>query len=361
VFGIYKIIIVEKPQLTFSQTMNWIQKDAISRNLDIFFWMHADAVCEKDVIAEILETCDDWDICFTNIDALSATKVHVAKNIHWDEQFDWYVGDTDYYRRCRLAGYKIKNDMPLDRWSELSNNGVKHYAKQTRKTFNKRDKFIAEIRENKNQNLYLLKWGGYPGQEIYDKPYTPCLHKMRYTGDLAAGLEDLVLTELSEDINMIEIGTFSGEGALTFAKRVKHITVIDPWDLIDSSRINEGQMERGNFKASMVEAERVFDERLNGFSVTKIKNFDQFVVSDFIDKSIDFIYIDAIHTAAELSRQITMWLPKVKIGGKIGGHDYMEKPMFGYYFPEVKQTVDKAFGIENIRTYKDSSWIVDIK
>ena len=42
-----KIILVEKPELTFSKTMNWIQQDAISRGLDLFFWMHADAVCEE--------------------------------------------------------------------------------------------------------------------------------------------------------------------------------------------------------------------------------------------------------------------------------------------------------------------------
>ena len=42
----------------------------------------------------------------------------------------------------------------------------------------------------------------------------------------------------------------------------------------------------------------------------------------FVDKSVDFVFIDAAHTYNEVHNDILAWLPKVKSGGFIGGHDY---------------------------------------
>ena len=44
--------------------------------------------------------------------------------------------------------------------------------------------------------------------------------------------------------------------------------------------------------------------------------------SRFPDGLFDFVYIDADHTYEGVKRDIIAWLPKVKTGGVIGGHDY---------------------------------------
>ena len=41
----------------------------------------------------------------------------------------------------------------------------------------------------------------------------------------------------------------------------------------------------------------------------------------FEDKSLDFVYIDANHSYSYVKEDILAWLPKVKKGGIIGGHD----------------------------------------
>ena len=46
----------------------------------------------------------------------------------------------------------------------------------------------------------------------------------------------------------------------------------------------------------------------------------------FEDKSIDFVFIDAGHTYEEVVEDIKHWLPKVKAGGFIAGHDYYRVP-----------------------------------
>ena len=45
-----------------------------------------------------------------------------------------------------------------------------------------------------------------------------------------------------------------------------------------------------------------------------------------------------------------MYLPKVKNGGIIGGHDYTDN------WVEVRQAVDEVFGSPD-RKYDDGSWI----
>lgn len=47
------------------------------------------------------------------------------------------------------------------------------------------------------------------------------------------------------------------------------------------------------------------------------------VMSDSVtDESLDFVYIDADHAFASVTRDLVSWVPKVKRGGLVLGHDY---------------------------------------
>ena len=41
----------------------------------------------------------------------------------------------------------------------------------------------------------------------------------------------------------------------------------------------------------------------------------------FQDNSLDYVYIDAGHSHAEVTNDIMLWLPKVRVGGMLAGHD----------------------------------------
>jgi len=45
----------------------------------------------------------------------------------------------------------------------------------------------------------------------------------------------------------------------------------------------------------------------------------------FPDEYFDMVYIDALHTFDAVTQDIKAWLPKVRIGGILGGHDYNKK------------------------------------
>jgi hypothetical protein len=49
-------------------------------------------------------------------------------------------------------------------------------------------------------------------------------------------------------------------------------------------------------------------------------------VQQFADESLDFVFIDGSHEYEDIKKDIVAWLPKVKRGGILAGHDYYFPP-----------------------------------
>lgn len=71
------------------------------------------------------------------------------------------------------------------------------------------------------------------------------------------------------------------------------------------------------------------------------------------DYSFDFVFLDADHTYAGVSADIDAWLPKVRPGGMMLGHDYNPDD-----FPGVVKAVDERF--KTILRYPDKVWGVEV-
>jgi len=61
----------------------------------------------------------------------------------------------------------------------------------------------------------------------------------------------------------------------------------------------------------------------------------------FKDNALDLIFIDADHKYESVKEDIIAWLPKVRKGGILSGHDYDGEDNM---HPGVKQAVDEIFG-----------------
>ena len=76
--------------------------------------------------------------------------------------------------------------------------------------------------------------------------------------------------------------------------------------------------------------------------------------SKFDDKSLDFVFIDADHTYESAKKDILAWLPKVKAGGILAGHDYPT-------WEGVTRAVDELFKDNLNKKYVDEfCWVVEI-
>jgi len=161
------------------------------------------------------------------------------------------------------------------------------------------------------------------------------------------GLMDMI-KELGDtsDKRMVEIGSFIGESTVMFAEHFKEVTAIDPF--------KQGYDEQD--PTSRFDFNEVYEEYLKRTS--PYKNIKTVVATsdDAIDQlkpKYDFIYIDGIHQYENVKRDIENYLPLLKKGGVIGGHDY------GGYWSGVKQAVDEIIGQPD-KTFKDTSWIKKI-
>lgn len=87
----------------------------------------------------------------------------------------------------------------------------------------------------------------------------------------------------------------------------------------------------------------------NYFNVLKMSSVDS--AATFQDASLDFVFIDAAHEYENVMADIAVWLPKVKVGGILAGHDYFHQP--------VSQAVADS-NLEGFTTAYDS-WIYEVK
>lgn len=127
---------------------------------------------------------------------------------------------------------------------------------------------------------------------------------------------------------------------------------IDPWQKAPQQAGKEcGETyEEWDFKEIKAEFMRnclPYKDRL-----TFYKNKGDDVAPLIQNRSQDIIFIDAAHDYDSVLNDIKVWLPKVKNGGILAGHDYQPS------FPSVIRAVDECFGKENIRQGSDAVWWV---
>ena len=75
--------------------------------------------------------------------------------------------------------------------------------------------------------------------------------------------------------------------------------------------------------------------------------------SQFAGGSIDMLYMDTDHSSEQVEREIDAWLPKIKNGGFIAGHDFN--------MPTVFNVVTQHFNPTSIEIFNDTSWITSVK
>lgn len=179
-----------------------------------------------------------------------------------------------------------------------------------------------------------------------DYPVPMCLRDAQSGEALRQICKELNL----KDKRIVEIGSYAGDSTVIFAEFGKEVYAIDPWKV--GMNLSEGTVA-GEVVIMYPNVEEAFDDKVREFyNIQKIKAFDYDVIDEFKNKSLDFIYIDALHTEDEMMRQLDMWLPKLKKSGIIAGHD------FNNHFPGIMKAVRAKIGEpDKIYTDNGNSWM----
>ena len=60
-----------------------------------------------------------------------------------------------------------------------------------------------------------------------------------------------------------------------------------------------------------------------------LRDYSYDAVKTIKDNYFDFIYLDGSHLLKDVKRDLKEWFPKLKKGGIMAGHDYIEDEDFG--------------------------------
>lgn len=161
--------------------------------------------------------------------------------------------------------------------------------------------------------------------------------------NLLYGLNDLIKENVQPNYIICEIGSFRGVSSSLFAEFCKVLYCIDPWkpysndiDVVNNGMIND--------------AEKEFDDRSQNYkNIIKRKDTSQASCTTFENNYFDLVYIDGSHSYQDVKNDIINWLPKIKQSGFISGHDF--------YHKSIKQAISETIGLDDIKTYSDSSWL----
>lgn len=148
-----------------------------------------------------------------------------------------------------------------------------------------------------------------------------------------------------------EIGAWRGEFSAKFCDAGLKMYVIDPWmPFSGQGRTQKLQeVQDGYYELAK--------KNLAPYSNYKIiRKTSMDALNDFVDGSLDFVYIDGDHSFRYAAEDLVEWTKKVRSGGIVAGHDYFNTLATAQNVVcNVKAVLDAyvlAFDIDNWYIYK---------
>ena len=116
----------------------------------------------------------------------------------------------------------------------------------------------------------------------------------------------------------VEVGVESGEYSEILCKENPGLELycVDSWKAYRGYRDHVDPVKIEGFY-------EVAKAKLAPYNCKLIRKFSMDAVKDFKDQTIDFVYIDGNHNFQSCTADIAEWSKKVKPGGIISGHDYV--------------------------------------
>lgn len=131
-----------------------------------------------------------------------------------------------------------------------------------------------------------------------------------------------------------EIGVLQGSYSRALCRINPELKLycIDAWGLLDKKKSME------DFHLKMYERAK---RKLAPHNAVLIREPSIEAAKRFDNDSLDFVYIDATHSYECVKTDILTWVPKIKSGGIVSGHDYN--------LTDVRRAVDEYIENNNLK------------
>lgn len=174
--------------------------------------------------------------------------------------------------------------------------------------------------------------------------------RFRHINELAP-----IIDLLSGAATIAEVGVFAGEATVQFMRspKVKFIVCVDNW---------KGGYDPEDWasNADMDVARFAFNQRVWAEPAWNSARYSIFEGTSFQaamacrPASLDMVYLDANHSYKHIHQDIWAWVPAVKPGGWVAGHDYNRAA-----FPGVVEAVEELVAkMGHLLVFPDTSWAV---
>jgi two-component SAPR family response regulator len=153
------------------------------------------------------------------------------------------------------------------------------------------------------------------------------------------GLYSRFVRELPSGSKIVEVGSWKGKSIaylgveiINSGKDIK-VDAVDTWKGSDEHRADHYVLTDTLYQLFLSNIASV-DPKWQIVKPVRSRSVD--AAKAYADESLDVVFIDACHLYECVKEDIAAWLPKVKKGGYLAGHDYSWSP------DHVKRAVDDS-------------------
>lgn len=134
-----------------------------------------------------------------------------------------------------------------------------------------------------------------------------------------------IVLRAQDGAHFVEVGSWKGRSAAFLAVEIVNsekdiqLDCVDLWEPVGHDIAPE--LYKNVYETFLKNIYPVRDV------VRPVKMLSVTAAATYQDQSLDFVFIDASHDYQSVRQDILAWLPKVKPGGTIAGHDYDRYPV----------------------------------
>lgn len=125
-------------------------------------------------------------------------------------------------------------------------------------------------------------------------------------------------------VNVAEVGVCRGEFShVLLSEWLGRLFMIDAWKHYDDPNYRDiANAAQDEHEMNLQKAQRVAQQFGQRAQIIRGDSFD--IAAQFPDGFLDVVYLDANHTYEHVKKELAAWRPKIKQGGALAGHDFLD-------------------------------------